>query len=843
MRSGLRFSLKSGEYYPLTISPLNPRKCWEPEFQYALRDIAGDTYPQADYVLEGVDAHVRYSKLNSLGIDILKGSKPYDQRRPSKSEVVRVQEQIEQIHALANDSNIPTDRREFFRNLQLPDPRYMPECWRVTGLFKKHLHILWGISKGGKHSTFLPASAHAGSWDDQKNRVPLGDALGMPDATPLANSAQKTVGALNGQRKTGFRANFLHWLLNTLTFGWYGRHSGRSGIGRSGGCLGRIISMLIRLVLIYLLFSLFRGCIPGCPSRFGRGPAYEPGVSMPGGLGGGSSGGDTDIDGGSGEGCNMPDGSGDGRDGPGKDCTAPDIPPELGGSAPSNDMDVKKPGENPDQNQPTDSQEKDPNDESAKAEDAAPDLAKEDPKQGEDAPPQPKNDPPPVSNLESVQALACRFKVNPPKELSGSNADVARVEFSISAIDDLKGKEFIVSDWKINDEVLAPGESKTFSPSEGLRYDKTYTVTAVVTVDGNPQRVEPFQWNTVDQPTWQILEYGRNIDNAMRQYKLVCCNSSSIKPFVTNWKVSFRTKDKKEDKALDFGVESRRVGDNLFEMKKNIGFFEGAYFMEMSADVEYVVRGRTNCVTHVETFPFTHDSSADGLTKAKYEVVIPNVYFCLAKLEDGSLINGTAFAISEKLLLSNYHVAVGGIPESYVNSGNYKIAGPVTLTNVKGKTFYAKVDRSDRGRDLAILRLCDKAGKEVDDRLPGYLHLSEDSLVSGISETATRHVFAIGYPKGTVCMGPPAFTDGKAEKIFKRDYDWRGKHESFDTILNYASTKCGYSGGPLIDYQTETVLGVNFGGLVEKLEGHKAAALATSAKEVRIGFPSITRGE
>ena len=99
MRSGLRFSLKSGEYYPLTISPLNPRKCWEPEFQYALRDIAGDTYPQADYVLEGVDAHVRYSKLNSLGIDILKGSKPYDQRRPSKSEVARVQEQIERIHA------------------------------------------------------------------------------------------------------------------------------------------------------------------------------------------------------------------------------------------------------------------------------------------------------------------------------------------------------------------------------------------------------------------------------------------------------------------------------------------------------------------------------------------------------------------------------------------------------------------------------------------------------------------------------------------------------------------------------------------------------------------------
>ena len=803
MRSGLKFSLKNGEYYPLTISPLNPLKCWEPEFQYALRDIAGDTYPQADYILDGADAHVRYSKLNSLGIDILNGSRPYDQRRPSKSEVARVQEQIEQIHALANDSNIPTDRREFFKNFQLPDPQYMPECWRVTGLFKKRLHILWGLSKGGKHSTFLPASAHAGSWGDQKNRVPLGEALGVPEATPLANSAKKMSGTLNGQRKSGFWANFLPWLLNVLTFGWYGRHSGRPGIGRSGGCLGRIISMLIRLLLVYLLFSLFRGCIPGCASRLGRGLGCGPGVSMPGGFGGGSSGDGSGIDGGSGEGCDTPEGSGDGRECPGKDCSAPDIPPELGGRAPSND--------------------------------------KEEPKQGQDTPPQPKNDPPPVSNLESVQALACRFKVNPPKELSGSNADVARVVFSISAVDDLKGKEFIVSDWKINDEVRAPGESKTFSPSEGLRYDKTYTVTAAVTVDGNPQRVEPFQWNTVDQPTWQILEYGRNVDNSMRQYKLVCCNSSSIKPYVTNWKVSFRTKDNREDKTLDFGVESKRTGDNLFEMKKNIGFFEGSYFMEMSADVEYVVRGKTNRVTHVETFPFTHDSSADGLTKAKYEVVIPNVYFCLAKLEDGSLINGTAFAISEKLLLSNYHVAVGGIPECYVNSGNYKVAGLVTLTNVKGKTFYAKVDRYDRGRDLAILRLCDKTGKEVDDRLPGYLHLSEDSLVSGINETATRHVFAIGYPKGTVCMGPPAFTDGKAEKIFKRDYDWRGKHESFDTILNYTSTKCGYSGGPLIDYQTETVLGVNFGGMASRVEGHKAASFATSAAEIRLGFSNLKK--
>jgi hypothetical protein len=84
-------------------------------------------------------------------------------------------------------------------------------------------------------------------------------------------------------------------------------------------------------------------------------------------------------------------------------------------------------------------------------------------------------------------------------------------------------------------------------------------------------------------------------------------------------------------------------------------------------------------------------------------------------------------------------------------------------------------------------------------------------------------------------MGPPAFTDGKAEKIFKRDYYYNGKKEMYDTILNYTEIECGYSGGPLIDYQTQFVLGVNFGGLMEQSEGQKSASFATSATEVRRG--------
>lgn len=780
----------------MTISAFNSCKCWEPEFQYALREIAGDTYPQADYVLEGVDPHVVFSKIN-MGIDVLLNSKPYDQRKPSASEVARVQEQIEQIHALANDPNVPTDRREFFRNFQLPNPQYMPECWRTTGFFRKRLHVLWGLTKGGQHSAFLPASRNAGDWNDKQSRVSLGDALGVPLAvnswsggtsagaggTGAGNVGNDTMkdGVANGSSR-----GFLPWFLNALTFGWYGRRYGYQG----GGWLGSVFSWLIRLLLIMLIASLFRGCIRGCAHGIGGDRSGIP-ASVPGGgngLDGGSG-----LVGGNGSDAMTPTG------GPGEG-----VGDGTGGEAPDGGQNDTTP----------------------------PDISLL--PRPQETRPQEK-----VSNLDVARALACHFKVDPPRELPGSGEDVAKVEFTVSPIDDIRGMKYEVSDWRINDDVKKPGVSMSFIPQDGLRYDKTYTISVTVVMDGKPQRVEPFQWNMIDAPTWQILEFGRDEKTEMRRYKLVCCNSSSIRPKVKDWKVEFRTKNKDGERKLDFEVVSNRVGENIFEMRKSIGFFEGSYFMEMKADIEYEVRGKVKAVTHVETFPFSHDSSADGLTKAKYEVVIPNVYFCLAKLEDGSLINGTAFAITEKLLLSNYHVAVGGIPECYANSGNYKVAGPVTLTNVKGKTFYAKVDRFDRGRDLAILRLCDRNGNDTEELLPGYLHLAEDDLVAGISETSARHVFAVGYPKGTVCMGPPAFTDGKAERIFNRDYAYHGNIGSFETIMNYTSMKCGYSGGPLIDYQTETVLGVNFGGLVEQLEGHKAASLATSVTEVRLGFPAL----
>lgn len=733
MKFGLKFPL-NGEYRPLTISPNNPHKCWEPSFQTALREIAGDTYPQADYKLDGREPCVVFSEVNARGAEIIGCSKDYNQRKPSRAEVRRIQRQIEEIHRLARDSGIPADRREFFENFQLPDPWKMPECWRVTGgIFHRRVHILWGLAKG-KNSTFLPTSSGTHNWKDEEARRPLEQVVEIPPRSETERASGDGTRHIekhasgNAQSGNGSDASS-----DTP------RRNGRRS-GRARGCLANLIVWGLALGLLFLLLRIC-GCMPGCSSRLHRG-------------GGPGSSGD---DGKSSENGNKS-----------STCDGPSV----------------------------------------------------------------KMEPPVVP-----KAFKCAFKVNPPRMLSGSNDDVAQVEFSVSPLDDLGGRQYEVSNWQINGEIKQRGAADLFAPPNGLRTDKTYTITAAVTMDGVPQRVEPYQWNKRDEPTWQIIEFNRSKEGK-RQYKLVCCNSSDVEINVQDWKVAFRAGGEVGERSLTFeGVEKNPLGQDALELDWSIGKYKGAYFVEITAAIQY---NKTHTVKHTEVFPFTHDSSSDSLIKAKYEIVIPNIYFCLAKLDDGSLINGTAFAISKKLLLSNYHVAVGGIPESYANSGEYKVEDPVKLTNVEGKTFYARVEQADRERDLALLRLCDEAGKDTDDKLAGYLHLADEEVVNSISKDSPRPVFAIGYPKGTVCMGPPAFTDGKAEEIDWRNYVYRNQKQAVKTIFHYTNTECGYSGGPLIDYQTGSVLGVNFGGFFDLPEGgHKAASLATSVSEVYLAFPSL----
>ena len=473
MSNGLKFSLKD-EYRPMTISPLNPHKCWELEFQCALRRIAGDTYPQADYVLEGADPYVVFRKIN-LGVDVLRNSKSYNQRRPSASEVARVQEQIEKIHAMANDSTIPMDRRDFFRNLQLPSPIDMPECWRITGLFRKRLHILWGLSKGNKNSTFLPASANAGNWNDKESRVSIGDALGVPidmnkDCSERFCADQST---MENRKKRGL----LPWLLNAI--GWYGRRYGY----RSGGCFGAIVGWIIRLFIIMLLLSLIRGCIRGCAPNRGGVSVFEsresssnsdersnvgagsPSSVTDGGLNGGEA---PDIplelnrDGsqespGVADGVGQEEKSGATPDEDKNDAISPAVPPASsngveGGSISGEAPDIPPELKGSESEERTDKTNSDGEIVDGKSGEVS-DKEENDNPLSPDATPSPQKKPDEVSNLESARALACHFKVNPPRDLPSPDENVAMVEFTVSPIDDIRGRKYEVSDWCINGDI------------------------------------------------------------------------------------------------------------------------------------------------------------------------------------------------------------------------------------------------------------------------------------------------------------------------------------------------------------------------------------------------------
>ena len=292
------------------------------------------------------------------------------------------------------------------------------------------------------------------------------------------------------------------------------------------------------------------------------------------------------------------------------------------------------------------------------------------------------------------------------------------------------------------------------------------------------------------------------------------------------------------DGKLAFDVKSEPTGATTFEMAQNIGFKRGIYRLQLMVDIAYedTARGVTGRTAHCETIPFVHDTSTEGLNTAKYQVAIPHVYFCLARQIGGTELNGTAFAVSKKRLLTNYHVAVGGLPDHDAAGGaDYRVEEVLQLTNWRGKIYHAKVEKADPARDLALLVLCDRDGADTGDELPGYLHLAPDNMLQAI-EKEPRLAFSVGYPAGTVPMGPPAYSDGKVEKLEYR----REGPEGIETLVTYTDIKPGYSGGPLIDYKTGQILGVNYGGEISGGTAFgKPASMATSVREVRKCFPVL----
>jgi hypothetical protein len=401
--------------------------------------------------------------------------------------------------------------------------------------------------------------------------------------------------------------------------------------------------------------------------------------------------------------------------------------------------------------------------------------------------------------------------------------DSANVVFSVTPDNCMKNVNYIVHSWSINGDLKAQGDKKQFAAE--LSYKKRYVITAAVTVNGKEQKVLPYQWNSVDSPVWMIARVG----NSDSEYQVICTNSSNTNFRIQKWDRPVFMNGKREDISQKIQcTDLIPTGDNKARISWSQQYI-GEYIMILGATVNVLPgNGRSSKTEEVKTsFVFINGSMAQALISLKYANAKNRVYHCLARNTDGSQHNGTAFAVTDKLLLTNYHVAVGNIPEYYGGAeSTVDQSRTLVLSNEKGM-YYARVLKFDRATDMALLRLCDKNGGETDSRLPAHF------IVSDAPPAKNARVFSLGYPSGTTRFGEPAFVDGKIEQFVHASK--RG-----GVIFHFSNIKPGYSGGPLIYMDHDaTIIGVNTSGVVSDTPVKQGASIATSATEIRRLFPEI----
>ena len=158
------------------------------------------------------------------------------------------------------------------------------------------------------------------------------------------------------------------------------------------------------------------------------------------------------------------------------------------------------------------------------------------------------------------------------------------------------------------------------------------------------------------------------------------------------------------------------------------------------------------------------------------------------------LSQGTGFFISKSgCIVTNFHVIEGAISIGI----EFKYKG-------KNVTFNAVVLRSDKVKDLAILKIADYKFKGLEKGIP-YKIPRETRTDLGIGEVGSE-VFALGYPAALELMGKDIkFTDGRVSSKSGMGGDKR-YYQSTTPIQG------GNSGGPLFDFDGN-LLGVNTSAL------------------------------
>ena len=774
---GIHVPLVDSKYSPLTISLNNQSHYWNPDFQLPLLTEAPDSFPVASPDNSVTPRQVDFHSVDMFGSEMLSKSSSSAEVRIPRRELKKLQQKLESIHQLAEDQSIPADRREFFKKFTLPHPMMMPEAWRVCGRFKKRLMLLWGIKgRNNDASVFLPQTRFSEKWDDSGSRKTLDEVFLKQHLCNWPYTVLATLLAL--------------LLLIVLFFGGYFAYNYFSKLPKQEFCsvcrAALVDNRCPNTCRIHPDTHFKDGKCPKCES--GKGNNDPSSVTAPGG--------------------NQQDGTPAGPSAENKEKQPGDKVKQPVPAQPSKcpvcDTPLNKNGKCPN---------------TCRIHGIHLDVNRQCPR--------------------CRQVVSYRFKVESPKLQKSGKANVALAEFGITPLQNMKGTVYTVKNWSINRAVKAASGNR-FTPEGGLSYSKVYLISAEVYVNGKQQQVEPYLWNYVDTPAWQIQQ---TIDD--KHFKVICANSSSISYQVKNWKVEFVSTI--ERNRLDFGHVKIVPNGKEAAMDWNIGRFMGPYFVNITVEIEGIFKGNPTVYNKTQTFVFSHSSSTQNLQDIQPRLARLKVFRVDFRTTSGGMGNGTACAISPKILLTNYHVAVGDV----YGKDRYKVCKILELSNnEQTKTYRAKVIASDLNADIAVLQLCDANGKATDDTLPESFELADDNMIMSLSNSARnerneRLVFSLGYPNGTkereavFCYGHT--TDfGKVDiQKLRRKSPYYGHTTNFDkvaTITHISGIRPGYSGGPLIDFSTGKLLGVNWGFVSKynvKTEQAERVDMTTSMTAIR----------
>ena len=682
---------------------------------------------------------------------------------------------LDQLHQKSENPKVPQDSRQFMRDFKVPHPLKMKESWRVSNGLTRQLVVLWGYSQGHEAS-ILPLTPTSLHWTDKDSRVDL-----------------KKLLRENGLLCTG-KANWGKLICYTL---------------------------LVLLALTLLGLLVWCGVHYLNSERAGGDNAPYATTMAPQALE------QTAHE------KAEPSADHNGHDSTGQRASAQSEAP----------YETSQDGQtfmSPTPSQSDRSEQRDIEPEQQTQEAAQPEQAEqqtqeaaqpEQPPQGEAQPEQAAQPAPPANpeqkHVKAEPIRSCAFKVV-LRQVSDREQDEEEKDALFALVPETEHPErveFTVLNWEVNGDVKASGTNTREFSLQKLSIRRRMTITAEVSMYGERQPVTPYQWNCIDRPVWMLERDGKEDG----RYKVVCTNSSNIAYQVTHWEIPVFRNQLHEDISGKFNVvENTQVkphGVLLRWEQKHLG----EYLLELKAKVEILPgHGHKGGETMVSgTFPMLNGSIGQSLISLKLGKAKERIYCCLTQWEDGSLGNGTAVAVSDKLLLTNYHVAVGNIPEYYGGDDRKVDSGrPLRLVN-QTASLYAKVVKADRKSDLALLRLCDAQGHDTDAIMPTFYKIAESD------PPKDGRTFSLGYPSGTTPAGEPQYVNGKVEALHDVNEERR-------YVLHFSNIQPGYSGGPLVlEDRDSEIIGLNCSGLQTDSPLKQGVNWAISAKSIRQVFPEL----